>query len=164
MKKWILTGIIVIVAIIGILLAISFSGNNDERKEVYAFRDFLDKEYTPTMDKVVVHIEESGKKIDIGGVSGWYLLDGGFEENLDLQLELKTAKEKIVNEEPEYADTFRYKANIMKQIDLLEDLLQDLITYKDEKDVIKVIFNSKLDELTDNIDEMSEILEEHYNQ
>jgi len=163
MKKWIITGIIVIVAIIGILLAISFSGNDNERREVYAFRDFLDKEYTPTFDKVVVHIEESGEKIDIGGMSGWYLSDEGLDENLDLQLELKTAKEKIVNEEPEYADTYKYKANIMNQIDLLEDLLQDLVTYQGE-DVIGVIFNSRLDELGDNIDEMSEILGEHYNQ
>lgn len=165
MKKWIITGIIVIVAIVGTLYAMFFSETADERSDVYAFREFIDKEYTPTFKKIVVHLGESENRIDSGvvGISGWYLLEGGYEENSDLQLELETVKEKIINEEPEYADTFRYKAIIMKQIDLLEDLLQDLATYHSE-DGIEAIFNTKLDELTDNIDEMSGILDEHYNQ
>jgi uncharacterized coiled-coil DUF342 family protein len=164
MKKMLLIGLLVIVAIGGTLLSIKIISANKQTEEFYSFREYLDKEYFPLLEDTRKHITKAGETTDAFARSEWYVLENGIEENFELNKRLDVAKEKIINKDVKYEDTLALKENILNSITQNKKVLKTVETYNgiDDSLIYDELFSEEVDKLSKDIDEMNEILGKYY--
>lgn len=164
MKKWLLIGLLVIVAIGGTIISAKIISTKKQTNEFYAFREYLDKEYFPLLEDTRKHISKAGVTTDPFARSDWYVLENGLEENYELNRRLDTAREKIINKDVKYEDTLALKKNILNSITQNKEVLKTVEIYNGIDDVLIYddLFSKEVDKLSKNIDEMNKILSKYY--
>lgn len=167
MKKGLLAGVLVIIAIAGTLITLAVKDADAEMEEFIAFREYLDIEYFPAFNKATEHIEVAADKISTWEFADWYLGETGLEENYEIQRELEQLKENLINKDVEHPDTLKLKKNILNQIGLLEDSFETLNLNStssdiDELQLLDDMVSQDINNLSKNIEEMNDILSEYY--
>lgn len=168
-KIFIIVGIIALLIIaVGVTTTIMGAvEGNKKREDFYTFREELDKEFFPLLHDTGDHLESVADKINSGGISD-FMVESGYDTNLDLQSRLKTTKKVIIETPVKYEDTIKLKDSTLSYITELEDVLQ--YTYNEspsqyeheEIQIFDAMISTKVDGLEEHLDELNKILDVYY--
>ncbi|WP_088363455.1 hypothetical protein [Bacillus cereus] len=160
MKKKLL---IAILGVISILFAgFSTAGNNvqNETQEFNAFKKELDKELLKETSKYITTVTE---KSGTPEYTDWLIEEKGLENSYKYARELSELKNKIINYDVKYKDTLELKKNALNTITDLENTLNVVSTFTDEKDsnLLDSLLSSHIDNLYKNVKKQNDILKKY---
>ncbi|WP_043929680.1 hypothetical protein [Bacillus sp. EB01] len=164
MRKIIVRAVLVVVILLAGFIGVFTYQHNKEREDFYAFREYLDEEYFPVLHKFNDHVNSAVENTTYLEYSSWQV-EKGFEENLDIQSELKAAREKIVNRDVKEEDTQDLKKSVLNTITDLEETLDYMyngLNYSQDFESFDYMFSEEMKDVNDRIDEMNEILGIYY--
>ncbi|KEK23926.1 hypothetical protein [Bacillus gaemokensis] len=164
MKKKILIGILIVIAVIGVTLGFLVNKASNMKNEFTSFREELDKDFFPLIEDTHTYFEIVIKKGESHGLESWYITGDGMTENLKYNTRIKEIRDKIINKDIENKDALELKKNVLNTLSLTESALKDVNTfYKNENShLLWDKLNEDLDKLTKNIDEQNKILGKYY--
>jgi len=173
MKKWLLQLVIVLIVLIaigGTLLGVKIHKANEQRKEFYAFREYLDKDYIPSLKKTSKYLSTVAEENQSYNLQTWMLINNGSEQNTKLEENYQDFKEKLINKNLQYKDSQLLKKNVVKtsndiiEITKLIDSFGSTSQFEPEGDpeAFAILFNPKVDQVTKDINEMNKLLSKYY--
>lgn len=155
MKKWLF------IILIGIfLLIIFFPGyftDYSQSKEFEALYETLDDKFFPLVDCISDHLSKSEEKMNQLQFTTFYLLEGGMEENLEMQQKIVELKSELMNFNVQYPDTIALKENVIQQLNVLKKLLEKMYNAPPNLDVMN--FQMFQNEYEKDIEIQSQLLE-----
>lgn len=177
MKRTIYTVFLTLILVGGIIGGVKLYQANQQRKEFYAFREYLDKEFFPILKKenkffgkVATQSDYNSLDRDLDGYSDWWVLYG-MNQYYNVEDGVEKAQEKITNKNLKYEDSLALKQNVLKSLSLSKDTLESIDTlsevnveqgYEDKENALNHLLSEKLDKLTKNIDKQNEIIGKYY--
>lgn len=165
MKKKILIGVAIVIAIIAITLGFLVNKANNMKTEFTGFREELDKDFFPLLKDTHKHFETVTQKGQSNELESWYLLEeDGMTSNLKYSTKVKEIRDRIVNTDVKNDDTVKLKKNVLNSLSLIEDALKNINTfYKvDNSHLLWDKLSEDMDKLKKNVDEQNKILGKYY--
>ncbi len=165
MKKKILIGVAIVIAIIAITLGFLVNKANNMKSEFTGFREELDKDFFPLLKDTHKHFETVIQKGQSHELENWYLLDeDGMTSNLKYSREIDKIRDRIVNTDVKQKDTIELKKNVLNSLSTMDSALKSINTlYKnDSSDVLWATLGLDIDKLKDNVDKQNKILGKYY--
>lgn len=177
MKRTIYTVFLTLIVVGGAIGGVKLYQANQQRKEFYAFREYLDKEFFPVIKKenkffgkVATQSDYNSLDSDPYGYSDWWVTVG-MDQHYKIEDEVEEAQKKVTNKNLKYEDSLALKQNVLKTLSLSKDTLESVDTlsevnveqgYEDKENALNHLLGEKLDKLTKNIDKQNEIIGKYY--
>ncbi|MEA1011906.1 hypothetical protein CN491_25210 [Bacillus cereus] len=165
MKKKLLIGVLIVVAILGITLAFLVNKANNMKDEFTSFREELDKDFFPLLKDTHKHFETVIQKGESYELQNWYLIeDDGMTSNLKYSRKIKDVRDRIVNTDVKNEDTLELKKNVLNSLSLMESALKDINTFygDDNSHLLWNTLSMDIEKLNQNIKKQNEILGKYY--